>query len=200
MAKAKNDGWGDLLIGHVIAFVACVAFPGFVTAIAPVSWIYFERHGDKVTARTHTCLFFVIPYSSKTVDPVVGIGDRFVRGTVSRSRSSNSRTTRSEDEGFLVIQGIDKKVEVSVTPFNIDRVAERAHEFLEDPQSTQLRMTVVANWKFSVFVGGLISLLTVIYVLGMTFSIFRWLLRLVGFLNDNEAASSSPTALDIPRL
>src|SRR5690348_9615477 len=100
----------DLIFGHVIAFVGCVAFPGFVTAVAPVSWISFHRSGDRVVAHTRICFFFVIPYSSKTVDPVVGIGDRINPGTVTRSRTT-SRTTRSEDEGFLVIHGPDKSVE-----------------------------------------------------------------------------------------
>jgi hypothetical protein len=183
---AKKNSWKDLIIGHLIAFVFCIAFPGFVTAIAPVSWVSFQRNGDKVSARTHICMFFVVPYRSKTIDPVVGVGDRFVRGKVERSRS-NSQSHRSEDEGFLVIHGNDQTVEVPVTPFNIKSVTKRAEDFLADPNASNLKMTVVANWKFSVFGGGLVSLLTVLYVFGILWSIWRGFLRLFGISKDDRS-------------
>jgi hypothetical protein len=47
---------------------------------------------------------------------------------------------------------------------NIERVTERVGAFLDDPSQPSLRMTVVANWKFGVIAGGVLSLLTVFYV------------------------------------
>ena len=117
---------------------------------------------------------------------MVGIDDRFVQGTEERRRSDR-RVHRSEDEGFLVIHGEDQTVEVPVTPFNVKSVTKRAQDFLADSQLKELKMTVVANWKFSVFAGGMISLLTVLYVIGIVWTIFRGFTRLVGF------ASRSPT-------
>ena len=173
-------GWKDLITGHIIAFVFCVAVPGFVTAIAPVSWVSFQRSGDHVSARTQICMFFVMPYRSNVVDPVVGIDDRFVAGTVDRRRS-DPHAHRSEDEGFLVIHGENETVEVPVTPFNVKSVTKRAQEFLADSQAKELKMTVVANWKFSVIAGGFVSLLTVLYVIGIVWSIFRGFKRLLRF-------------------
>lgn len=177
MAKG---GWKDLVFRHTIGFVFCVAFPGFVTAIAPVSWVTFQRHGDQVSAQTHICMFFVVPYRSRVVDPVVGIDDRFVAGTVDRSRS-NPQRHRSEDEGFLVIHGKEQTVEVPVTPFNVKSVTKRAQDFLADSQATELKMTFVANWKFSVIAGGLVSLLTVLYAIGIVWSIVLGFKRLLRF-------------------
>ena len=56
-----------------------------------------------------------------------------------------------------------------MTPFNLDSVERRAEEFLDDPQAESLKMFVVANWKFSVGVGGFFSLLTVAYVFSLIF-------------------------------
>lgn len=56
--SARSDGQppkpkitpGSLALG----FVFCVLFPGFVTAIAPVSWVPFERTGEVISATTKT--------------------------------------------------------------------------------------------------------------------------------------------------
>jgi hypothetical protein len=173
----KPNGWGSWLFGHVIAFVFCVGFPALVTAIAPVSWVRFEKVGDHVRANAKTCTLFFIPYRNNTIDPVIGIGDRFIAGKVERRRSNESRT-RSEDEAFLVIHGEQVSVEVPVTPFNIKSVTERSKTFIEAPTDQPLKMFVVANWKFSMIAGGLISLLTVLYVVGVVLSFFAMLKRL----------------------
>jgi len=159
-----RQGW--FLFNQVLAFAFLVGFPALGTAIAPVSWIKFERREDKVSAHAKTCLLFVVPYKTVTVDPVTGISDRFVGGTVRRERRSGpSRETRSEDQGYLVIQGIGQSAEVPVTPFNLDSVVEHSEAFLNEPQAKELKLFVVANWKFSILMGGLLSLMTVIYIL-----------------------------------
>lgn len=182
-SSSVNDrptSWGSYLGGHAIAFLFCVLFPGIVTAVAPVSWVSFQRHEGRTTARAQICLFFVIPYQTKSVDPVIGIDDRFVRGKVAPRRPGREMGHQSEDEAFLVIHGDGKTVEVPVTPFNIQSVTERAQAFLSNPQATELRMTVVANWKFSILMGGLVSLLTVLYVVGICLSIVSGMARLLG--------------------
>lgn len=156
-----------------IAFVVCVLIPGLVTAIAPVSWVKFQRSGDRVTARVQVCLFFVVPYKTTVVDPVSGIDNRQVSGTESRERRSgrHDRVTKSEDEGFLVIQGVDQTAEVSVTPVDLKSVTERSEAFLKDAQATELKLFAVANWKFSVIAGGIATLLAAFYVV----SIVGWM-------------------------
>jgi len=189
MRKKKNV-FKDLIFGHMIALLACVAFPGFVTAIAPVSWIRFERQGDDVHFKSKTCLFFFIPYSIKVIHPVIGIGDRFVAGHVEERASARERSTRTEDEAFLVVHGIDKSAEIPVTPFNIKSVTERAQKFLDNANARSLRMTVVANWKFSVLVGGLVSLLTLLYIVGILLTIFQGMRRLLGFSKKRSTNAS----------
>ncbi|MDZ4779147.1 MAG: hypothetical protein SGJ19_02730 [Planctomycetia bacterium] len=173
----KKGGLGNALFGHVLGLLFCVGLPGFVTAIAPVSWIRFERTEDHVTATAQTCLFFFIPYRTQTVDPVIGIDDRFVQGKFERRRPSEPKH-RTEDEAFLVINGEDGFAEVPVTPLNIKSVSERSQAFLDDPQAPQLKLFVVANWKFSILVGGALSLLTVLYVVGIVLSFVRMLKRI----------------------
>ncbi len=166
--KPRGPWWarlGSFVLHQLLALAVFVGFPALVTAIAPVSWIKFERQDGQVSVTAQTCLLFFVPYKTIHLDPVTGIGDRFVAGTMNRERRpGRDRITRSEDEGVLVIHGHDQSAEISVTPFNIKSVTERAQGFLDDPQATELKLFVVANWKFSIVAGGLVSLLTVLYV------------------------------------
>lgn len=170
----KLSGTKKKIAEQCVVLVFCVLFPGLLTTGAPVSWVTFQRTGDRVTARAQVCLFFIVPYKTLTVDPVIRISDRVVEGSVSReTRRGGDRRTKSENEGFLVILGDDQVAEVPVTPFNLKSVVERSEGFLKDPQATELKLFVVANWKFSVIFGGMLSLLTVAYVVG----IVVWILK-----------------------
>lgn len=152
------------LATQLVALFFFVGFPALTTWGAPVSWLHFERHGDGVSATAKTCLFFILPYRTQVVDPVLGIGDRTVAGTVRRERRpGRDKVVQAEDKGYLVIQGDKQSAEVLVTPFNLKDVEQRCNDFLEDPTAAELKLFVVANWKFSVVMGGLLSLLTVIY-------------------------------------
>lgn len=177
-ANKSNRSWASRAVSfclhQLFAMLVCVGFPALVTAIAPVSWVDFERHDGRVSAHTRTCLLFVVPYKMRTIDPVIGLGDRFVAGTISHERrDGRDHRTKSEDEGFLIIRGSDQVAEVPVTPFNLSSVIERSEAFLNDPNSSELKLFVVANWKFSVIAGVLISLLTLLYVVGVTLGIVQ---------------------------
>lgn len=172
--------WATLVFQQLLALGVCVGVPALVTAIAPVSWVTLERQEGRVTAVAQTCLLFVVPFKTATVDPVTGFGDRHVAGTVTRKRRPGpDRETKSEDEGFLVIEGPGQSAEVSVSPVSLDGVLDKANGFLEDSQAAELRLFVVANWKFSVIGGGLSSLLTVLYVVGVTLGL---LMKFVGLI------------------
>ena len=178
----KLKTFRDFLITQSIAFVFCVLFPAFLTAVAPVSWISFQRQGDKVLATSRTCTLFFIPYHVQTIDPVVGVGDHSISGTSSR-RTGSRESVKSEDQAFLMINGEGEQVaKVAVSPVNIESVKERAEAFLKDSRSTKLNLFVVANWKFGIFGGGLISLLTVLYVVGVTLAIFQAIGKLIRYL------------------
>lgn len=185
MARKTNDSskpsFFEWAIPQLIAFVVCVGAPGFLTAMVPVSWLKFERQGDQVTAQAKVCVFFIIPYRTETVAPVVGVSDREKSGSTTRHRRTGTdHYTQAEDKGYLTIEGPDHSAEVLVSPHDLKSVMEKVTAFLKDPQSTELKMYVVANWKFGVIAGGLLSLLTVIWVIGVSGSLVLMVLRPLG--------------------
>jgi hypothetical protein len=173
-AQSRMNEFATGTARHLVALVFLVGFPALMTAMSPVSCVKFQRHDGRVSATAKTCLLFVIPYRTVSVDPVVSISDRFVAGTVTREvKNGRVEETKSQDEGYLMLQGGGQAAEIPVTPFNLQSVVARSKAFLNDPQSEKLSMFVVANWKFSILVGGLLSLLTVLYLGIIVFIIVR---------------------------
>jgi hypothetical protein len=163
------------------ALLVCFGIPAIVTALAPVAWVKFERHGERVTAKASICLYFVIPYKTVTIDPVVSVGRDFKGGsTRTERRNGRNEKIQSEDQGFLVIKGENQEAPVPVTPFNLDSVLERSNAFLKNPQATELKLFVVANWKFSVLCGGLAMLLPLLVVGSFVFAMGQKLFRRPG--------------------
>ena len=179
----------SFLLHQLLALAVFVGIPVLVTAIAPVSRVHLERHGERVSATAKTYLLFVVPYKTRQVETLTAVGDRFAEGTVRRERRSGAnrdRYVKSEDEGFLVLESASDKVEVSVSPVDLESTVQRVQDFVDDKQSTTLDLFLVANWKFSILMGGLTSLLTVLYVVVLVGGL---LLKLVHLL---QAARGIP--------
>lgn len=181
--KSKPSLFSRILGGiftHIFAILIFVGIPALVTAIAPVSWLKFERQNGQVTATAKTCLLFFVPYRTATVSPVIGVGDRVLAGKVNRERrNGRDRNVKAEDEGFLAIHGNDTSAEVEVSPASLKSVVDQVDTFLKNEQAPELSLFVVANWKFSIIGGGLISLLTVLYVVGVSCEILTRIVRVI---------------------
>lgn len=187
--KGPPRTWLGFARDQFLVFLFLVAFPGFVTAVAPVSWIRLERHGDQTFAVVHRCMFFVVPYRTDELEHVIGVDDQFVQGETRRD-AVHQRNESTEDQAYLVLHGRDGSVRVEVSPVSIEGVRQRAKDFLADPQATVLHMTVVANWKFSVIVGGFVSLLTVLYLVGIASCVVEAVRRLASFPDEAQQGGS----------
>ena len=69
-----------------------------------------------------------------------------------------------------------------MSPASINSRVDLAEQFLKDRTALELRLFCVSNWKFAIFAGGLISLLTVLWAVGTLLAIARWFVRLAGGL------------------
>jgi hypothetical protein len=177
--KESKSSFGPLILGAVI----CIGFPAFWTAVAPVSYIHLERGAEGIRATAKTCLLFWIPYSTRQIDIVEKADTRVHAGewTNDRLRSRSGSRTKSEDEGFIVLMDKDEKVEVPCSPVELESKQKAIDEFIKAEGGPQeLNLFCVSNWKFAIFAGGLTSMLTVLYLLGVVIMIGRWISRFVG--------------------
>jgi len=169
---------------QIFALVVCFGVPALVTALSPVSWITFQRHGDHISAQAKTCLLFIIPFKTITVDPVLSLDDRTKTGGVHKERrSGRDHQVNLESEGFLILHGPEQEAEVSVTPHNLEAVVQKSQAFLADSQASELKLFVVSNWKFGVFCGGLATLLPVFILGTYGYLLVRILLRRLGLIS-----------------
>lgn len=172
---------GGLIMQHIFVFLICIVFPGAVTAICPAAWLTMERTSDGVRGKVRTCLFFVIPYKFQQVDYITEIGQRERAGRTEKQREfgrTTDKTVHVQGEGFLQIHGPgDQLLEVSVSPASLDRVAGRANDFLNGTEPGPVTIFVIANWKFGALMGGVLSLLTLLYIVGYSMEFIMFLAK-----------------------
>ncbi|MCB9082465.1 MAG: hypothetical protein H6555_12225 [Lewinellaceae bacterium] len=167
----KQPSLGRKIGQHGMSFFFCVILPAFITGIAPISTVQLTRTTMGVQACVSNNIFFVIPVRQRTIDPVVAVGDKYIGG-----QKGSARLTRAEDEGYLLIEGQYRVERVPVSPVNLRNLQTRADDFLQNEQLPSLKLWCVANWKFSVLAGGLVSLLTLLYLVGISISVARWVI------------------------
>lgn len=159
---------------QLIAAAFCIGVPALITMIAPIAHLKFEKQAHGVTATTQKFLLMVVPFRTEVISPVTEVTEHVIQGH--RDKKGN----KSEDEGSLEIKGPQATAKISVSPVNLASVNERVQAFLKAPTDQPLQMTVVANWKFSVFVGGLATAFAALYVVAVFVGWVRWVLRTFG--------------------
>ncbi len=185
--SGKRPKLGEVLLQHVIVFLICVVFPGAVTFVAPSTWLTFQRGevgasgeaGVACTART--CVFFVVPFKVQRVQQVTEVSFREREGGSQRQRKYGRDTNKYvhvDGEGFLRIQGTgedqgtgEEFAEVSVSPASIENVANKANDFLKSDQAGSTTIFAIANWKFGGLMGGVLTMFTLLYVVGYSLSL-----------------------------
>lgn len=182
----KRPKLSEMLLQHAIVFVICVVFPGAVTLMAPSTWLTFQRGevgvrgeaGVNCTART--CMFFVVPFKVQRVQQVTEVSFRQREGGIERQRKYGRDTNKYvhvDGEGFLRIQGLgDQFAEVSVSPASIENVAGKANDFVKSNQAGSTTIFAIANWKFGGLMGGVLSMFTLLYVVGYSLSLVKLVL------------------------
>ncbi len=179
-ARGNRPSLGWMLLQYLIVFLICVVFPGGVTLMAPATWINFERIGDRVSCTSRTCVFFIIPFKIQHVDQVTEVGHRERAGRTEQKREFG-RTTKNkvhvDGEGFLQIHGVgDQIAEVSVSPASLESVVGKSNHFLTSTEEKSTTIFAIANWKFGGLMGGILTLFTLLYVVGYTLGAFKWIL------------------------
>ncbi len=167
----------EILLQHGIVFLICIVFPGLTTMIVPATWLTFVRSGEVVQCTTRTCAFFVVPFKTQRVDSVTQIEYRERAGRSERKREfgrNKNERVYVEGEGTLQILGAgDQMAEVSVSPASLKSVVEKSKAFLNSAGENSKTIFVIANWKFGGLMGGVLSLFTLLYVVGYSLGFLK---------------------------
>jgi hypothetical protein len=169
--SSPRPTWSGVLLGTIFL----VGFPACWTAATPVSYLHLCRSGSSVNAEVRTCLLFFVPYRVQRVEGVYQVEDRFHAGEYTRS-TGDRKSVKAEDEAFLILRSELASLEVPVSPASIKGQIESVEAFLDDETAGELNLFCVSNWKFALLAGIPISMLTVLYVVGLVFTVVRCLI------------------------
>lgn len=198
-ALGDRPTWGGYILQHLLVFLFCVAFPGITTLAAPATWLTFKREHGEVQCTTRTCMFFIVPFKVQRIDPVTAISQQQRAGKTERQRKHGRNTNKYvhvDGEGFLRIHGVEEKyIEVSVSPASITSVATKAESFLKSNDESSTTLFAIANWKFGGLMGGVLSLLTLLCVVGYSLNaiklLAKFVTRIFRRLTNNSATSTT---------
>jgi hypothetical protein len=173
--------FGGMMMQYLLVFVFCFAFPGAVTMMVPATWLTFNRSGEVVSCKARTCVFFVVPFKTQVVEQVTGIESRERAGRTESQREFGKTTSKNvhvDGQGFLQIHGVgETKAEVSVSPVSLKSVERKSNDFLNSNEQGSTTIFAIANWKFGGLMGGALSLLTLLCVVGYSLSILNFIFK-----------------------
>lgn len=195
-AAGHQGNW----ISHLIGVIGFVIVPTVITMIAPVSYVMLENREGRPVARASTCLFFVIPFRSAVIDPLLAVETK-VRAarerTAEERRRHNQGRGQIDGEGTLTFVGEGQSsFSISVSPVSIEGAKTQVENFINHKETGSTWLFLPANWKFSVFFGGFWAILTLLYVVGVILKLLMGLVWLLG-IGRRSAGLEEPTSSEV---
>ncbi|GAK52800.1 hypothetical protein U14_04057 [Candidatus Moduliflexus flocculans] len=154
-----------------VGFIVCVLLPAFVTIIAPITRVSLSYDGSVVSVSARWFVYCLLPYRVTRLAPVTGISSEFTAGQIERNRS---RQVRTEDTAALIFSNQEQEMVIPISPINKNSALKKVEAFLAAPDSAGLRFWTIANWKFSLLMGGALSLLAGLYFVGIGMTIVKF--------------------------
>lgn len=174
-----------------IALLAMTVLPAFVTTLPPVaaSSLSFQRVEGRVIAKAQRYMFFVIPYRTEIIDPVVEIGSDSKQGSVTREKRTGApdHYQKADNQGFLVVKGpASSSQPIPADYHKLDSLKSQVKTFLQDPQAQTLNLYLLGNPLFSIVFGGgstaLFLLITVCFIIAGV----QWVLKKLGLVKPKQ--------------
>jgi hypothetical protein len=142
----------------LLATMFCIGFPAVWTIFAPLSYVSLRYDDEVVSASVTHFVYLVVPYRTEQLAQVSTINTTYQEGYTDHGRPGGSRrNVQVQAKSSLVFSGPEGNIAVMVSPMNIDGVKERVQAFMAHPRAAGMNFVAVANWKFSVIFGALVS-------------------------------------------
>lgn len=153
------------------AFLFLVVFPATFTAVAPRATVELQRDtsGVSVTICAHT--LFVIPYwcqheqGVRRVELEFSSGERVgYNAQLSADANRVNRRGKTEDNATIHFFGNGEGASAMVETGRMDEVLAQAQSFIDDRGSRSLGLSFFAHRVMGLYVGGLLSLLVLLWL------------------------------------
>lgn len=174
--EAKAPHTVKSFLAGMLALVAIFAFAGFVTVVAPISYVSLSYDGETVSASVTRLIYMLVPYRTERLAEITQV-DISTRDSYHERSQTTGRSRTVEAESHLFLVGPEGELDVMVSPVNLQGAAADVAAFISSPSREGMGFVAVANWKFSVLFGGLISTLPWLLVGCMFYELGRLIWR-----------------------
>ncbi|MGQ0800241.1 MAG: hypothetical protein ACT4NL_09040 [Pseudomarimonas sp.] len=179
-------------------FLFFVIFPASFTAVAPRATVELHRDASGVSATVRSHALFFIPYWRQHEQRVTRVelelsqGERVgYNAQLSADMNRVNRRGRTEDSAVIHFLGDGEGASAMIELGRMDAVLAQTQQFLDDPDSTSLSLSFMAHRVMGLYVGGLLSLLVLLYLPLLGLTLTRLLLRRPYWPFDARSAGSA---------
>jgi len=170
------------LITQAIAVVCFVVVPVVITLVVPLSTIVFERAGTKADVIVQRYVLMVVPWRTERIDNVTQIradvSSQFRYADTAENRRKGRAGTVSYATGQVAIIGAGDELIVQASPDLAKSIVVQFKEFVADKNTNSISIPVYASWALSFVLGGVVSVLCGLYLLGSLAAILRFVYRM----------------------
>jgi hypothetical protein len=138
--------WTGTVIAHGVAFLGCVIVPVLITLMAPVTVLEFRKSG-----------------------PETSVIDRKVLKDTKENRRKDQVGHVQLATGQVAIMSAGPNVIVQAQPGLAEEISAGFEAFAASPDQGPIRKTIYASWALTYGLGGAMTSLFVLYVIGVIF-------------------------------
>jgi len=168
----------SVMLTQMIAVLGFVVVPSLVTFIAPVTTVRMYKTADGVSADVTKYILLFVPLFRTTVERVEDIESHVTTAdwNVSKEERRRGRTGVLVADGSVIIVGANLVYQVQSTPKDCMVEAKNLRQYLETKEAQSYSVTITAGWLFSYLLGGVMTGLAIIYCVGASLGLLRWIL------------------------
>lgn len=153
------------------AFLLLVLFPAAFTAVSPRNTVHLQRDGDGVRVAVCAHTLFFIPYwcqherGVRRVELEFSLGERLgYNAQMSEHANQVHRRGDSADNAVIHFLGAGDGASAMIEVGRMDAVLAQVQRFIDDRGSGSLRLSFFGHRGLGLYVGGLLSLLVLLWL------------------------------------
>jgi hypothetical protein len=174
------------LITQAIAALVCIGVPLLVTYMAPVSVLEYRKSATGVDLRIVRYVLLFVPWRTQEIASVTSL-----RADVTKEfRYKNTKENRMKDRvghtnlatGQVAIVNAGPEVIVQAQPGLAEEIVAEFDAFAASANSEPIRRTVYASWSLTYLLGGAMTGLFALYVVGAALATLNFLRKRIAAL------------------
>ncbi|MEZ4633222.1 MAG: hypothetical protein R2880_21335 [Deinococcales bacterium] len=187
-AKKAPSTLSSVIITQAIAIFGFVIVPILITLVAPLSRVRVEYLDGKAVATITRYVLLFIPWKTERIEGVTGA--RADTTTTHTRKATSAERQRGDSSSKLVfatgqialLRGEQESI-VQAAPELATETANAVNVYLAEESKQPLEKTLYASWSLSYILGGIMTALCGLYVVGAALAIITFPFKKLRKLN-----------------